>query len=131
MVTVKNAGQFRMEIQNERELTHTDVPAEQGGVGEYPTPVVLFAQSLMACALTTASMGAAKEDVDTTGWHAELKEIGFDAAHSVVERIAIHFHFGQDVPEKKRKRLEAFTHRGCTVGNSINTGKIFTFEYDV
>lgn len=43
MVTVKNAGQFRMEIQNERELTHTDVPAEQGGVGEYPTPVVLFA----------------------------------------------------------------------------------------
>ena len=117
MVTVKNAGQFRMEIQNERELTHTDVPAEQGGVGEYPTPVVLFAQSLMACALTTASMGAAKEDVDTTGWHAELKEIGFDAAHSVVERIAIHFHFGQDVPEKKRKRLEAFTHRGCTVGN--------------
>ena len=35
------------------------------------------------------------------------------------------------VPEKKRKRLEAFTHRGCTVGNSINTEKIFTFEYDV
>ena len=48
-----------------------------------------------------------------------------------IEGIAIHFHFGQDVPEKKRKRLEAFTHRGCTVGNSITTEKIFTFEYDV
>ena len=105
MVTVKNAGQFRMEIQNERELTHTDVPAEQGGVGEYPTPVVLFAQSLMACALTTASMGAVKEDVDTTGWYAELKEIGFDAAHSVVERIAIHSILARTCPRRSANAM--------------------------
>ena len=131
MVTVKNAGKCRMEIQNERELTHTDVPAEHGGIGEYPTPVVLLAESLMACALTTASMGAAKSEIDATGWYAELESIGFDEGHEKVTSIAVRLHFGKDVPEGSRKRLEAFTHRGCTVGNSLTSEKQFTFVYDV
>lgn len=131
MITVKNAGKFRMEVKNEKELLHTDVPAGHGGLGEYPTPVVLFAESLAACALTTASMGAANDGLDATGWHAGVTEIGFDEAHSKVERIAVRFHFGKDVPEEKRKRLEAFTHRGCTVGNSLTTEKQFVFDYDV
>lgn len=29
MVTVKNAGQFRMEIQNERELTYTSLQSRE------------------------------------------------------------------------------------------------------
>ena len=131
MITVKNAGKFRMEIKNDSELTHTDVPTGAGGHGEYPTPVVLQAESLAACALTTAAMGAAKDGLDATGWHAEVTGIGFDEGHDLVKSIAVHFHFGQNVPADKRKRLEAFTHRGCTVGNSLTAEKAFTFDYDV
>lgn len=130
-ITVKNAGKFRMELRNGEEWVHTDAPAEYGGLGNYPSPVALLAQSLMACALTTASKGAEKVSLDATGWHAELLEVCFDEGHEKVTAIAVRFHFGQDVPEEQRKRLEAFTMRGCTVGNSLTTEKRFSFDYDV
>lgn len=129
-ITIKNIGGFRMEISNEKEQTHTDAPASHGGKGELITPVELFAESLMACALTTASMGAAKAGINADGWHAELKGIEFAEGHASVTAIAIEFHFGSEVPEAQRRRIEAFTKNGCTVGNSLKTEEKFTFVYD-
>lgn len=130
-ITVKNMGNFRMEIKNDKELTHTDAPAAHGGKGEMITPVELLAESLMACGLTTASMGAAKAGIKADGWHAELQGIEFAEGHAAVSAIAIAFHFGKDVPEGQRRRLEAFTKNGCTVGNSLKSEEKFTFTYDV
>lgn len=130
-ITIKNMGSFRMEISNQKEKTHTDAPVSHGGKGELITPVELFAESLMACALTTASMGAGKAGVNADGWHAELKGIELAEGHSSVTAIAIEFHFGSNVPEAQRRRIEAFTKKGCTVGNSIKTEEKFTFVYDV
>lgn len=131
MMTVKNAGQYRLEINNEREVVHTDVPAQHGGQGEYPTPVVLFAESIAACVLTMASLGGGKRGVDSTGWWAEVTEIGFDEGHTCVERVSIHLHLGKNVPEEQRAQLEAYALKGCTVGNSVKTEKQFTIDYDV
>lgn len=130
-ITIKNIGSFRMEICNAKEKTHTDAPASHGGKGELITPVELFAESLMACALTTASMGAGKSGINTEGWHAELKDIEFAEGHSSVTAITIEFHFGSNIPEAQRRRIEAFTKKGCTVGNSLKTEEKFTFVYDV
>lgn len=130
MITIENVGGFRMEVRNDKEYTHTDAPAVHGGKGEFITPVELLAESLMACALTTASMGAAKAGIEAEGWHAELKNIEFADGHDGVSAIAIEFHFGKDVPENQRRRLEAFTKNGCTVGNSLKSEEKFTFVYD-
>ena len=131
MIIIENIGGFRTEIKNDKELTHTDAPANHGGKGEYVTPVELLAESLMACALTTASMGAAKSGIDAKGWHAGLMGVEFSENHDRVTAISIEFLFDKDVPEAQRKRLEAFTKHGCTVGNSLNVDEKFTFLYDV
>lgn len=120
-----------MEVSNDKEVMHTDAPAAHGGIGDFPTPVHMMAEALLACGVTTASMGAAKAGLDPTGWYAELTNIDFSETHDRVTAISAVFHFSKNVEEKDRKRLEAFTHRACTVGNSLSADKRFTFTYDV
>lgn len=131
MIELKNAGQFRMELTNGALSLTTDAPAAHGGRGEYPTPVELMADALAACALTTASMAAAKAGLNPDGWRAEVTGIQFAEGHGKVTAIAIAFHFAKDVDPSMRRRLEAFTHNGCTVGNTLTAEKQFTFSYDL
>lgn len=111
--------------------TMTDVPAAHGGRGEGPSPVVLMAEALACCAVTTACMAARKAGVPDDGLHAEVTDIAFATDADRVSRIAITLHLPQATDEKMRQRLEHFTKLGCTVGNSLNVDKAFTFVYDV
>lgn len=109
----------------------TDAMTEDSGLGKYPTPVGMLAEALSACALVTACMGAKKHGLKTEGYHAEVEEIMVDDPTDTVTSITIRFHFGKDVPTDMRKRLEAYTLHGCTVGNSITAEKHFIYEYDL
>lgn len=132
MIKAENLGKGRIELTvapNNIKI-FTDAPASHGGFGENPTPVVLFAESLAACALTTLGMAAQQGGMDPTGFKAEVTNIETsDESHSVTA-IAITFHLPAAIEEKTRKRLEAFTHRACMVGNSIKAEEKFTFVYE-
>lgn len=132
MITAKQLAQHRVELalMPGNITIHTDAPQSHGGLGEYPTPVVLFAESLAACALTTLGMAAAKAGLNPEGYHAEVTDITTDDATHSVTAIAITFHLPASIEEKARKRLETFTHKGCMVGNSIKAEEQFTFVYE-
>lgn len=132
MITVKNKGQFRVEIGSRPadNIIYTDAPAAHNGLGEYPTPVELMAESLAACALTTLSMGAARNGLNIESYRAEVTGIDFDDNHSAVTRVGLRFHLPQDIEPKLRKKLEAFAHNACTVGNTLKCEKDFEFVYE-
>lgn len=132
IITAQHTGKAHIELKHlaSGQITCTDAPAAHGVLGQCPTPVDILAEALAACALTTAVMGATKQGIDTTGWHAEVEGWTKDQEANSVATIAIHFHFGAGVETKQRARLEAFTHRGCTVGNTLKCQEQFTFSYD-
>lgn len=109
----------------------TDSPTSHGGLGEFPTPVVLMAESLAACALTTACIWASQRDIDHSGFRAIVENIEIDPAANAVSGITIRFHFNRSIDAELRPRIEAATHRGCTVGNTLTGNKLFIFDYDV
>jgi uncharacterized OsmC-like protein len=121
-----------MEItpEHEQAQTFTDVEKSHGGYEIYPTPGGMLAEALAACALTTACMGAEKRGVDTSRFYAVVENIEYDDHNTCVASITIHFHFSSDVEESMRNRLEAYTKRACTVGNSLTVRKDFVYSYD-
>lgn len=108
----------------------TDVDKSNGGAGEHPNPVNVLASSLAACALSVISISARKLGVDATGCWAEVTEIEEDETSYTVTKIAITFHLKADFEESVRKRLEAYSHKGCFVGNTLTAEKSFTFVYE-
>ena len=132
IITAKNAGGYRTDVAFSNDLVKffTDAPANHGGKGEYPSPVGIFAASLAACALTTACMAADKMEVNNEAFTAEVENIVVDGKVDAVKEITVRMHFGAGVDPSQRKRLEAFTQRACTVGNSITVKKNFIFDYE-
>lgn len=131
IITTKHLGQFRTESTGMKKgATITDAPAQYGGKGEYPTPVEIMAEALAACAMTTLCMAAAKAGVNTDGAAVEVENIERDPDGSAVSSITLHFHLSASIPEQQRKRLESFTQRGCTVGNSLKSKGNFIFDYE-
>ena len=49
-LTVGFPGGFRIDVDIDGKIVHTDQPADQGGDGEAPDPMELFLASLAACA---------------------------------------------------------------------------------
>lgn len=131
IIQTKHQGQARVQItfSANGEQAHTDAPKPFGGLGEHPSPVQLMAASLAACALTTLGMAAQKGGVSIDGATAEVENIEYNDTHDAVTRITIRFHLSDAVPADMRKRLEAYAHRGCAVGNSLSAEKNFIFEY--
>lgn len=132
IIQTKHLGQARMQLTftaNGAQVC-TDAPQAFGGRGEQPSPVQLMAASLAACALTTFCMAAMKNGISTDGFTAEVEDIQYNDSHDAVKRVAIRFHLSAAVPADMRKRLEAYAHRGCTVGNTLTLEKDFIFEYE-
>lgn len=108
----------------------TDANKQNGGLGENPNPVYLLASSLSACALTVICMVAKKLNVSAEGCWAEVTDVEEDMAENRVTKIAITFHLKASYDAATRKRLEAYAHRGCFVGNTLTAEKVFTFLYE-
>ena len=98
-----------------KEIT-TDVDKSNGGLGENPNPVYLLCSSLAACALSVMGMAAKKMGVDASGCWAEVTDVEEDTNTYEVPAL--------------RKRLEAFSHKACYVGNTLKAEKNFTFVYE-
>lgn len=128
---IKHVGGLRMHVACAEVETFTDVPAAHGGLGQWPSPVVLMAEALACCAVTTACMGAQKMGIATDGFRAELTDIKFATDEDRVSAIALTMHLPAGMEPKMRQRLESFTLHGCTVGNTLKAEKNFTFVYDV
>jgi putative redox protein len=129
----KHTGHNRIALNyaNTDKVYTTDIPTSHGGLGEYPSPVELMAEALAACALTTACLWASKRDIDNSKFHAIVENIEIDPTANAVSDITIRFHFNRDIDAELRPRIEAATHRGCTVGNTLTTNKHFIFDYDI
>ncbi|EFM01198.1 MAG: OsmC family protein [Hoylesella marshii] len=132
VTTVKFQGKARNEATHHatHEILHTDAGKASGGLGEYGTPVSLLATSLAACAMTTMEIAAEKAGIDFTGCRAEVGEYELDMENLRVKRLQIEFHLKAEFDEKFRKKLEHFAHKGCIVGNTLDTEKDFTFIYE-
>ena len=133
VVTSKYLGKARVEsVHNATgEKTTTDAGKAAGGLGEYGNPVEVLCTSLAACALTVTGLHAEKAGLDFTGCYAEVTHYEEDFSTFVVTKICITFHLKAEYDEKQRKKLEAFSHRACFVGNSLTAEKDFTFVYDL
>lgn len=128
---IKHVGGLRMHVAYADVETFTDVPAAHGGLGQGPSPVVLMAEALACCAVTTACMAAQKMGLPIDGYWAELSGIEFAADEERVSAIALTLHMPAGIDPKMRGRLESFTLHGCTVGNTLKAEKKFTFAYDL
>lgn len=129
----KHIGHNRISLSyaNTDKIFTTDIPTSHGGLGEFPSPVVLVAEALAACALTTACLWASKRDIDNAKFYAIVEKIEIDPNTNAVSDITIRLHFNRNIDPELRPRIEAATHRGCTVGNTLTSNKTFVFEYDV
>ena len=112
-----------------KEIT-TDVDKSNGGLGENPNPVYLLCSSLAACALSVMGMAAKKMGVDASGCWAEVTDVEEDTNTYEVTHIAITFPLKAEFEPALRKRLEAFSHKACYVGNTLKAEKNFTFVYE-
>ena len=111
------------------ELT-TEVDKSNGGLGENPNPVFVLCSALAACALSVIGMSAKKMNVDASGCWAEVTDVEEDSNTYEVTRIAITFHLKAEFDAAVRKRLEAYSHKACYVGNTLKAEKAFTFVYE-
>ena len=133
VVTTKYLGKARVEsvyTATDEKIT-TDAGKAAGGYGEHGNPVEVLCTALAACALTVTGLNAEKAGIDFTGCYAEVTNYEEDFSKFVVTKISITFHLKAEYDEKLRKKLEAFSHRACFVGNSLTTEKDFTFVYDL
>lgn len=112
-----------------KEIT-TDVDKSNGGMGENPNPVFLLCSALSACALSVIGMSAKKMDIDASGCWAEVTDVEEDTKTYEVTRIDITFHLKAEFEPSVRKRLEAYSHKACFVGNTLKAEKNFTFVYE-
>ncbi|MGI6222179.1 MAG: OsmC family protein [Prevotella sp.] len=112
-----------------KEMT-TDVDKSNGGLGENPNPVMLLCSSLAACALSVIGMSAKKMNLDASGCWAEVTDVKEDFDTYQVTHIALTIHLKAEFEPSARKRLEAYAHKACFVGNSLKAEKEFTFVYE-
>ncbi|SET02863.1 OsmC family protein [Prevotella sp. kh1p2] len=133
VVTTKYLGKARVTstYNKTHETITTDAGTQAGGYGEHANPVEILCTALAACALTVMGLNAEKSGASFAGCYAEVDDYEEDTTTFVVTRIAITFHLKAEFDEKLRKKLEAFSHRACFVGNSLKTEKDFTYIYDL
>ena len=132
MIVAKHVGHSRINLiyDSNGSVNITDAPIVHDGLGEFPSPVALLAEALAACALSTACAWCRKYGVDASFYWAEVQDVETDSASNSVASVSICFHFGPDIREEMRPRIEAATLRGCTVGNTLKAEKHFTYLYD-
>lgn len=109
---------------------YADATERHGGMGSYPTPVELLAESLASCALITLCLTAEKHGIDSNRFWAEVEDISIDKTTNAVGAINLRLHLTSDVLPENRPRLEAHAKRACTVGNTLNCTRNFVFDYD-
>lgn len=132
IITTKLIGKGRTETiyhETNRKLT-TDANKENGGMGENPNPVMVLCSALAACAMTVISMAATKMNVDAEGCYAEVTNMEEDHDNYCVTKISLTIHLKASFDQSVRKRLEAYAHRACYVGNTLKAEKDFTFVYE-
>lgn len=126
-------GQSRIETIYEPtgESLLTDAPKQSGGLGQHPTPVALLAKALLACELTTVGMAVTRGGCSMQGAWGEVSDIKFSETRDAVDSFDVNLHLSSALDAKQRERVEAFAHKACTVGNTLNAQKHISFFYDV
>lgn len=94
-----------------------DQPEDNGGNGEYPTPVPFFVASIAMCAATYAGFFYKKNKIDMKGFDIKGEYDVEYVKNARIKSIKLYIK-SPGIDEKNRKRYEAFVNQ-CLIVNTV------------
>ncbi|MFA7577087.1 MAG: OsmC family protein [Candidatus Muiribacteriota bacterium] len=124
---LKNIKNMQFEFEMDGMKILCDQPVDNYGDGEYLSPVPIFVSSVAMCAATYGGFFYKKNNIPMDNF----KVTGsYEAEYSKKARIkSINLKiFSPDIPEKDRKKFEAFVNQ-CLIVNTIKDSLEITKEF--